>query len=107
MGKSNIVNESTSGGKTTFVDNQTSEQKEFLKYGNNRDNIQIPLCFIGGIATDIVQNPRAKVVELSDMYVATRKAEELDIGVFNGKPYLYHDQIWHPLGDYFELEDSI
>lgn len=47
------------------------------------------------------------MVELSDMYIATRKAEELDIGIFNGKPYLYHDQIWHPLGDYFELEDSI
>ena len=66
-----------------------------------------PFYFIGGITTDIVQNPSAKVVELSGMYVATRKAEELDIGVFNGKLYLYHDQIWHPLEDYFEVEDSI
>lgn len=63
--------------------------------------------FIGGIVTDIVQNPSAKVVELNDMYVATRKAEELDIGVFNGKLYLYHDQIWYPMEYYFEEEDSI
>lgn len=64
------------------------------------------LTFIGSITTNIVQNPSAKVVELSDMAVVTREAEELDIGIFNGKPYLYHDQIWHPLEDYFELEDS-
>ena len=61
--------------------------------------------FIGSIATNIVQNPSVKVVELSDMYVATREAKELDLGVFNGKLYLYHDQIWHPLEDYFELEE--
>lgn len=61
--------------------------------------------FIGQIATNIVQNPSAKMIELDCMPVVTHKAEELNVGVFNEKPYLFHDQIWHPLEDYFELEE--
>lgn len=64
--------------------------------------------FIGQIATNIVQDPGAKIVELECMPVVTHKAEELDIGVFNGKPYIYHDQVWFPIEDLlFELEDFV
>lgn len=64
-----------------------------------------PLLFIGETTTNIVQNPCAEIVEMNCMSVVRHKAQELDVVVFNGGEYVYHNKEWQSVRELFGLGD--
>ena len=63
-----------------------------------------PLLFIGKTTTNIVQDPCAETVEMNCMPVVHHKAQELDVVVFNGEAYAYHNKEWQSVRELFGLE---
>ena len=64
------------------------------------------LRFIGTVTTNIVQNPSASIIELDCIPTVTYNATELDVVVFNERVYLFHDNMWLPIEQIFDIMDE-